>query len=274
MKKEKEFDFCKFPVSVWRNALKTLFSDDETETFVGITLGVRTDDANWQYDEIEEFSADYRKTSRSASLHHYKSGKELSLSVRGSYMSTPDRRFVWGWQTDVGVRAQSRSEIEQVFALFEDAVPTARHVPPPKKVETPKPLIFVGHGRSSQWRDLKDHLTEQHGYLVKSFESGARAGHTIRDVLEELMTQSTFAVLVLTAEDEQADGQLRARQNVVHEVGLFQGKLGFQKAIMLVEEGCEGFSNVQGVLQIRFSAGNIRETFGDVLATLRRESQG
>lgn len=188
-------------------------------------------------------------------------------------MSTPDKRLEWGWRTEVGVRAKTRSEIEQVFALFEDAVASARHVPPPKKVEAPKPLIFIGHGRSSQWRDLKDHLAEQHGYTVKSFESGARAGHTIRDVLEELMTKSTFALLVLTAEDEQSDGQARARQNVVHEVGLFQERLGFQKAIMLVEEGCESFSNVQGVIQIRFSTANIRETFGDVLATVRRESQ-
>ena len=39
---------------------------------------------------------------------------------------------------------------------------------------------------------------------------------TIRDILERMMDRSTFAILVLTAEDEQADGELRARQNVVH----------------------------------------------------------
>jgi len=64
---------------------------------------------------------------------------------------------------------------------------------------------------------------------------------------------------------------MRARQNVIHELGLFQGKLGFSRAIILLEEGTEQFSNIQGIEQIRFSKGNIRETFGEVLATIRRE---
>jgi predicted nucleotide-binding protein len=75
----------------------------------------------------------------------------------------------------------------------------------------------------------------------------------------------------MTAEDETVEGEFRARQNVVHEIGLFQGKLGFSRAIVLVEDGVELFSNLQGVQQIRYSKGNIRETYGDVLATLRRE---
>ena len=45
------------------------------------------------------------------------------------------------------------------------------------------PVIFIGHGHSSAWRDVKDHLVEQHGYLVEAYETGARAGHTVRDIL-------------------------------------------------------------------------------------------
>jgi predicted nucleotide-binding protein len=106
---------------------------------------------------------------------------------------------------------------------------------------------------------------------VEAYEVGARAGHTIRDVLTDMLGKSLFACLVLTAEDEMADGTMRARQNVIHEAGLFQGRLGFNKAIILIEEGTEEFSNIQGVQQIRFSKGNVKETFGEVLATLRRE---
>jgi predicted nucleotide-binding protein len=43
---------------------------------------------------------------------------------------------------------------------------------------------------------------------------------------------------------------------------------------MLLEENVEEFSNVQGVQYIRFSKNNIKETFGEVLATLRREFGG
>jgi hypothetical protein len=44
-----------------------------------------------------------------------------------------------------------------------------------------------------------------------------------------------------------------------------------RRAILLLEDGCEGFSNVAGLQHVPFSRGNIREVFGDVLATLRRE---
>src|SRR5207245_7946870 len=95
--------------------------------------------------------------------------------------------------------------------------------------------------------------------------------HTKCDILEEMMKKSSVALLVLTGEDETADNKLLARQNVVHETGLFQGKLGFSRAIVLKEEGTEEFSNLAGIQQIRFSKGNIKETFGEVLAVLRRE---
>jgi predicted nucleotide-binding protein len=86
-----------------------------------------------------------------------------------------------------------------------------------------------------------------------------------------MIRKSSFAVLVLTGEDEQVDGQVRARQNVVHEAGLFQGRLGFSRAIMLLEKGVTSFSNVHGIQHIEFPAGHIKETFGEVLATIKRE---
>jgi len=38
-----------------------------------------------------------------------------------------------------------------------------------------------------------------------------------------------------------------------------------------MEEGIEEFSNIGGVQQLRFGKGNIKEIFGDVLATIRCE---
>jgi hypothetical protein len=40
---------------------------------------------------------------------------------------------------------------------------------------------------------------------------------------------------------------------------------------VLLEEEVVEFSNIHGLNQIRFHKGNIRETFGEVLATIRRE---
>jgi predicted nucleotide-binding protein len=59
--------------------------------------------------------------------------------------------------------------------------------------------------------------------------------------------------------------------NVIHEAGLFQGRLGFAKAIVLLEDGCEEFSNIAGLGYIHFSKGNISETFEKVREVLERE---
>jgi predicted nucleotide-binding protein len=86
-----------------------------------------------------------------------------------------------------------------------------------------------------------------------------------------MLNKSSFALLVLTGEDEHADGEIHARENVIHELGLFQGNIGFTRAIALLEEGVKEFSNILGINQIRFSKGNIREVYGDVIASIRRE---
>lgn len=86
-----------------------------------------------------------------------------------------------------------------------------------------------------------------------------------------MLDASAVALVIMTAEDESADGKIQARMNVIHEVGLFQGRLGFTKAIVLFEEGCEEFSNIQGLGQIRFPAGNIAACFEDIRRVLERE---
>jgi predicted nucleotide-binding protein len=131
--------------------------------------------------------------------------------------------------------------------------------------------VFIGHGRSSLWRELKDFIEDRLHLVVDEFNSLPVAGITTTARLSELLDAAAIAFLVMTAEDEQADGKMRARENVVHEVGLFQGRLGFTRAIVLLEEGCEEFSNIHGLGQIRFPMGNIGAKFEGIRAILERE---
>ena len=173
----------------------------------------------------------------------------------------------------ISVEAPDRSPIEEIFDIFDRNVDNCALEEPEdnKSKDNESPTIFIGHGHSPAWKDLKDHLQDKHGFPVEAYETGARAGHTIRDILQEMMDVSSFALLVLTGDDKHADGTFHARQNVIHEAGLFQGKLGFSRAIVLLEQDVEEISNIAGIHQIRFSKGNIKETFGDVLATVGRE---
>lgn len=131
--------------------------------------------------------------------------------------------------------------------------------------------VFIGHGRSALWRELKDFVVDRLRLPYEEFNRVPVAGVTNIARLSEMLEGAGCALIVLTAEDEQADGAMRARMNVIHEVGLFQGRLGFTKAIVILEEGCEEFSNIQGLGQIRFPKGNIAAAFEEVRAVVERE---
>jgi predicted nucleotide-binding protein len=134
-----------------------------------------------------------------------------------------------------------------------------------------KPSIFIGHGRSSVWRELKDFLEDRLHLRVVEFNRESTAGISTVERLNEMLDDSNFAFLVLTGEDENRDGSLHARENVVHEAGLFQGRLGFRRAIVILESNCKEFSNIQGLGQIRFQVGELRSKFEDVRHVLERE---
>ena len=115
--------------------------------------------------------------------------------------------------------------------------------------------VFIGHGQSPIWKDLKDFIQDRMHLPWDEFNRIPVAGLTNITRLSQMLDQAAIAFLVLTAEDGHADGMQYARQNVIHEAGLFQGRLGFARAIILLEECCEEFSNVQGLGQIRFPKG-------------------
>ena len=132
--------------------------------------------------------------------------------------------------------------------------------------------VFIGHGRSPVWRDLKDFIQERLALPYDEFNRVPVAGVTNITRLSEMLDAAAIAFIILTGEDEQADGKLHARMNAVHEAGLFQGRLGFTKSIILLEDDCEEFSNIHGLGQIRFPRGNIKAVFEDIRRVLEREN--
>jgi predicted nucleotide-binding protein len=120
----------------------------------------------------------------------------------------------------------------------------------------------------------------------EEFNRVPSAGFATKERLTDMLEQCGFALLVLTGEDiryerrRQRFGFVRrlfsghrvhARENVVHEVGLFQGRLGWRRAIPLLEAGCEKFSNIVGEGHIPFDKGNIKSCFAEIRRVLERE---
>src|SRR6266566_147314 len=202
---------------------------------------------------------------------------------RGERMSHDMRAIQGGWQgaphQQVFARVNVwRSKFRACGELTDLANAAAAHLERRNRASSVKVTagsgsrVFIGHGHSSAWRALKDFLEDRVGLLTEEFNRVSPAGIATASRLEEMLDNSGMAFLVLTAEDEHGD-KLAARQNVIHEAGLFQGRLGLKRAIILRDEACEEFSNIHGLGQLQFPSGRISAVFEDVRQVLEREGK-
>jgi hypothetical protein len=184
--------------------------------------------------------------------------KFLSVLIAG-YLCADCEARLCEW----GVSNQVLASIGNLLSFVRDfAIRKPRNIPA---------SVFIGHGRRRDWETVRNHLTKAYGLNVDEFNVSPSVGITTVERLAQMLESACFAILVMTAEDRQKDGKRNARQNVVHEIGLFQGKLGFPRAIILKEEGAEGFSNIKGLTYISFKRRQIKNAFSDLDRALVRE---
>jgi predicted nucleotide-binding protein len=218
------------------------------------------------------------------------SSEKLKAWTRRAYDQLKD----WGFATEAeqgfgsnsishmysGVGARAKLRDEKLVALRDELATHPEHYSlklsqavTPRSVHTAaRPnKIFLGHGRNSIWARVQIYLKDELHLNLEAWESNSRAGLHSVDVLKSILDSCTFAVIVVTGEDATASGEVRARQNVVHEIGLFQGRVGFEKVALLQQRGIEEFSNIAGLQVILFDEGHIEATFYELGRMLRRE---
>lgn len=127
--------------------------------------------------------------------------------------------------------------------------------------EIMKKHIFLSHGHNELKLKLKDFLLSRLKQTPIVLAEQPSRGLTIVEKLERVSQECWFAIILMTKDDDQKDGGVRARQNVVHEIGFFQGRYGRRNVVLLAERGVEVFSNISGIVRIEFEPDHFTEVF-------------
>jgi len=123
------------------------------------------------------------------------------------------------------------------------------------------PGIFLSHGTNPEWFAVQRFIEDRFDSPVSFFESAPRGGHQVSEALSKYLERCSLAVCILTAEDFTSDGRKSARQSVIHEVGLFQGRHGFDRVVLLVEEGCDFVPEAAVPYTIYYPKNRVNRTF-------------
>jgi len=149
-------------------------------------------------------------------------------------------------------------DIDYIFEL------NAQYFASDSKVKDIPKRIFISHGSSKDWLQVQNYIEKDLEINTLELAQEPNKGRTVLQKLNEESKKCSFAVVVMTGDDIISDGEIRARENVMHEIGFFQGKYGLEKVCLLYEEGTNIPSNIHGLVYIPFPKNVIDATFGSL----------
>ena len=157
-----------------------------------------------------------------------------------------------------------RRHLERIIADIDYILEVRAH----SELETPthsserERRIFISHGIPPGWREVQEFIERDLSIQTLELAQEPNRGRTVLQKLNEESDRCSYAVVVMTGDDEVEDGALRARENVMHEIGYFQGKFGLENVCLLHEEGVNIPSNIHGLVYIPFPKDMVRAAFG------------
>ena len=154
-------------------------------------------------------------------------------------------------------RAQVERLVRDIDQIFE--IRANSELEQPKKENSRR--VFISHGRSDDWRKVQPFIEKDIKLRTIELAQEPNAGRTIIEKLIDNSERCDSAVIVMTGDDLVDSDEARVRENVMHEIGFFQGKFGRNLVILLHEEGVNIPTNLAGVAYVPFPKGNIEAGF-------------
>ncbi len=114
--------------------------------------------------------------------------------------------------------------------------------------------VFLVHGRDEALKETIARFLEKNHINVIILHEQPNHGQTIIEKFE-LYANVDYAIFLLTADDEgklkgDTNFKLRARQNVILELGYFFAKLGRKKTCAIIDKDVETPSDISGILYL------------------------
>lgn len=154
-------------------------------------------------------------------------------------------------------RAQAERLIRDIDHIFEIRANSELAAP---KQAIPR-RVFISHGRSTDWRAVQAYVEKDVGLATLELAQEPNLGRTIIEKLFDNADRCDSAVIVMTGDDLANGDETRVRENVMHEIGFFQGRYGRSSVVLLHEEGVNVPANLLGVAYIPFPHGSIDASF-------------
>jgi predicted nucleotide-binding protein len=146
------------------------------------------------------------------------------------------------------------------------AIPRSLPSPPPKTNS-----VFVIHGHDELNRRRLVDMLRDFGLTPVVILSKPGQSQTTIEKFEREAEACSYAIALLTPDDEvtnrNAGACAQARPNAVFETGWFAGRLGRERALILLKEGTKIHSDLEGINQHRFSE-SVEERFRQIQSEL------
>lgn len=154
-------------------------------------------------------------------------------------------------------RAQADRLVRDIDQIFEIRANSELLQP----AQTAENGVFITHGRSNDWRAVQAFIEKDLELPTVELAQQPNAGQTIIEKLIENSARCNSAVIVMTGDDVANESEARVRENVMHEIGFFQGRYGRSFVVLLHEDGVNIPTNLSGVAYIPFPKGSIEAGF-------------
>lgn len=219
-----------------------------------------------------------RRPTQSYRVHiveHLFKGAEREIAVLRSalpdlYGDFPKIRVAPGFRApapSIGVEGEplySRDQLQKLATSIEQVLEVRAHseLAAPAQAQSALRRVFISHGRAPDWREIQAYIEKDIGLDSLELAQEPNQGRTILAKLADSAGRCDSAVIVMTGDDLDADGQSKARENVIHEIGYFQGRYGLDRVVLLHEDGVNIPSNIHGVVYTPFAKGAISACTG------------